>query len=164
MSNIPDFVLQIQEAERNLKANWQVVQQDWRDATADSFYEGIMEPYCSNFQKYITGEGIRGYGVDKLMQQMDKHMQDMAKLTGISENVAFVCAAGPQYNGKINNWNEEEIDVENNELVKKRGGIVHNTNRDRDYWDDNSNSINYDGVKPGELQDGDIKKIINKKQ
>ena len=164
MSNIPDFVLQIQEAERNLKAHWQVVQQDWRGDTADSFNDGIMDPYCQNFQKYITGEGIKGYGVDQLMKQMDKHMQDMAQLTGISENVAFAYAAGPQYNGKINNWFEEPIDVENNEHVKKRGGIVHDENRDRYYWNDNPNSVNYDGVRPGELQDDDIKKIINKKQ
>lgn len=165
MSNIPDFVLQIQEAERNLKANWQLVQEDWRDSAANSFKEGIMEPYCRNFQQYITGKGIKGYGVDQLMQQMDKHLQDMSRLTGISENVAFVCAAGPQYNGKVNNWFDNEIDVENHELVKNRGGIVHDENRDRDYWnDDRRFPFNYDGVKPGELQDDDIKDIMNKKQ
>ena len=75
MSNIPDFVLQIQEVERNLKAEWQLVQEDWRDQVAERFNSGIMEPYSLNFQQYITGEGIKGYGVDQLMQQMDKHLQ-----------------------------------------------------------------------------------------
>ena len=164
MSNIPDFVLQIQETERNLKAQWQVVQDDWRDAAAKSFNDGIVEPYCQNFHRYITGEGITGCGVDRLMQQMDKHLKDMARLTGISENVAFACAAGPQYNGKVNNWFGEGIDVENMDVVKDRGGVVHNNNRDRDYWNDNPSLSGYDGVKPGELQDGDIKKIMNQKQ
>jgi hypothetical protein len=164
MSNIPDFVLQIQEAERNLKAQWQVAQKDWRDESSANFNSGIVEPYCKNFHEYITGEGIRGYGVDKLMQQMDKHMKDMARLTGVSEDVAFVCAAGPQYNGGVKNWFGDEIDVDGSELVKKRGGIVHNENRDRDYWNDVPYTPWYDGVKPGELQDGDIQKIMIQKQ
>ena len=164
MSNIPDFVLQIQEVERNLKARWQVVQSDWRGATADSFNDGVIEPYCSNFHKYITGDGIKGLGVDQLMQQMDKHLNEMARLTGISEDVAFVCAAGPQYNGGVKNWFGEEIDVEGHELVSERGGIVHDEKRDRDYWDDDSHSLGYDGVKPGELQDEDIQSIINQKK
>lgn len=164
MSNIPDFVLQIQEAERNLKARWQVAQEDWRDASAESFQNDVMEPYCRNFQQYITGDGIKGYGVDQLMQQMDRHLQDMASLTGISEDVAFVCAAGPQYNGKVKNWHDEEIDVENMDLINNRGGVVHNQNRDRDYWNDSPSSSNSDGVKPGELQDDDVKRIMNQKQ
>lgn len=164
MSNIPDFVLQIQEAERNLKARWQVAQEDWKDAAAESFNDGIIDPYCKNFHQYITGEGITGFGVDKLMQQMDKHLHDMADLTGMSEDVAFTYAAGGQHNGKVNNWFDREIDVENMEIVKKRGGIVHNENRDRDYWNDNPYSYDYDGIKPGELQDKDIKQIMNEKQ
>ena len=127
MSNIPDFVLQIQEVERNLKAEWQLVQEDWRDQVAERFKSGIMEPYSLNFQQYITGEGIKGYGVDQLMQQMDKHLQEMARLTGISEDVAFVCAAGPQYNGKVNNWHDDEIDVEECQVVRDRGGSTRHT-------------------------------------
>ncbi len=158
MSNIPDFVLQIQEVERNLKAEWQLVQEDWRDQVAERFNSGIMEPYSLNFQKYITGEGIKGYGVDQLMQQMDKHLQEMARLTGISEDVAFVCAAGPQYNGKVNNWHDDEINVEECKVVNNRGGIVHDERRDRDYWEER-----YDGVKPGELRDKDIQEIFKDK-
>lgn len=164
MSNIPDFVLQVQEAERNLKAQWQIVQKDWHDEAAKSFNENIMDIYCWNFGQYITGKDIKGYGIDKLMQQMDKHMQDMSKLTGISANVAFAYAAGPQHNGMVNNWFDEAIDVENLEMVKDRGGVVHNENRDRDYWDNNPYSRTYDGVKPGELQNEDVKKIMNQKQ
>lgn len=163
MSNIPDFVLQIQEVERNLKAQWQLVQEDWRDSAAESFKNDIMEPYTRNFQQYITGEGIKGYGVDKLVQQMDKHLQDMERLTGVPANFAFACAAGPQYNGGVKNWFDEEIDIEQDERVMRRGGIVHNEFRDRDYWNDNPNSYDYDGVKPGELQDQNILEIMKQK-
>lgn len=164
MSNIPDFVLQIQEVERNLKARWMLTQEDWRYSAADSFNDYIMDPYCRNIHQYITGEDITGYGVDQLIKQMDKHMQDMSQLTGISEDVAFYCAAGPQHNGMVKNWHDNEIDVENLDFIKERGGIVHNQNRDRDYWNDNPNSWDYDGPKPGELQDKDIKNIMNQKQ
>lgn len=164
MSNIPDFVLQIQEAEGNLKGLWQIVQSDWRGATADSFKEWIIEPYCDNFHQYITGEGIKGLGVDQLVQHMDKHMQDMSRLSGVSEDVAFSFAAGQQYNGKLNNWFGEAIDVEAAPSVMRRGGVVHDVNRDRDYWNDDPFSFGYDGAKPGELQDEDILKIMNQKR
>ena len=163
MSNIPDFVLQIQEVERNLMAQWALVQEDWRDSAGESFQRDIMEPYTRNFHKYITGEGIKGYGVDKLVQQMDRHLQDMERLTGISANFAFACAAGPQYNGKIVNWYDRDIDIENDERVKARSGIVHNELRERDYWNDRPSSVDYDGVKPGELQSGNINEIMKKK-
>ena len=158
MSNIPDFVLQVQEVERNLQAEWQLTQEDWRDHIAERFNNGVIEPYSENFQQYITGEGIKGYGVDQLMQQMDKHLHDMSTLTGISEDVAFVCAAGPQHNGSVNNWSDDEINVENLDMVKDRGGVVHNDNRDRDYWEERR-----DGTKPGELRDNDIQEIFKNK-
>lgn len=81
--NTPDFVFQIQEAERQLKAEWQVVQENWRDQVAERYRTGIMEPYSKNFQQYLTGEGLKGYGVADLMQQMEKHLQEMSSLTGM---------------------------------------------------------------------------------
>ena len=164
MGNIPDFVLQIQEAERNLKAKWQMVQNDWRGQAANNFNSGVMEPYTANFHKYITGDGIRGCGVDDLMKRMDKHMQAMAKLSGVSEDVAFACAAGAQHNGGVNNMFDDHIDVENLDIVRSRGGVVHNSNRDRDYWNNDSSSFGYDGAKPGELNNNDIEKIMQQKR
>ena len=78
---MPDFVFQIQEVERKLKAEWQSVQQGWKDRVAEGFDTGVMQPYIQNFQQYITGKGISGYGVEKLLSQMDKHLKDMAPLT-----------------------------------------------------------------------------------
>lgn len=81
MSNIPDFVIQVHEVEQNLKSEWESVQNGWQDNVAEDFGKGVMEPYMRNFQQYLTGEGINGYGLEQLLQQMDKHLQDMESLT-----------------------------------------------------------------------------------
>lgn len=159
MSNIPDFVLQIQEVERNLKATWTVVKDDWRDSVAQQYNDYVIDIYVENFSKYITGNGIKGYGIDDLMSQMDKHMQDMADLTGISENVQFAFAAGPLHNGRLNNAFNNEMEVESLHSVQDNGGVVHDSNRDRFYWDEHN-----DGAKPGELNNNDIVEIYNQKK
>lgn len=81
MNSIPDFVNQVQQVEHNLRNEWQFVQEGWQDSVAEKYNVEVMEPYIHNFQQYITGEGISGYGLEQLLQQMDKHLQDMAPLT-----------------------------------------------------------------------------------
>lgn len=80
MSNTPDFVRQVQEVEQKLKSEWQSVQEGWQDCVAEGFNKGTMMPYSKTFQQYITGEGINGYGLEQLLQQMERHLQDMALL------------------------------------------------------------------------------------
>ena len=82
MSNRPDFESQIKEVESNLNAQWQSTKDGWNDPIADRFHSGIMEPYSKNFQQYLTGEGINGYGISDLMRQMENHLQEMSSLTG----------------------------------------------------------------------------------
>ncbi len=80
MSAIPNFVSQVQEVERELKTEWNSVQEGWQDSVAEDFNERVMEPYMRNFPQYITGEGISGYGLEQLLQQMEKHIQEMNTL------------------------------------------------------------------------------------
>lgn len=80
MINTPDFVHQVQEVEQKLKTEWQSVREGWQDSVAEGFNEGTMEPYSKNFQQYVTGEGISGYGLERLLQQMNSHLQDMASI------------------------------------------------------------------------------------
>ncbi len=80
MGTIPDFALQVREVEQNLASEWQYVQSGWQDRVADSFCHGVMEPYMRNFQQYVTGEGINGYGIAQLVQQMERHLMDMDAL------------------------------------------------------------------------------------
>ena len=77
MSNIPNFVSQVQNVEHQLKSEWITVQEVWRDSVAVSFGAGAMEPYMRNFPLYIEGDGYEGLGIDILLRQMDKHLQDM---------------------------------------------------------------------------------------
>lgn len=167
MKNIPDFVLQVQEVERNLKAHWRVLQDEWQCDAARRFNSNIIDPYTDNFKHYIKGDKIKGLGLDKLLQQMDKHLQDMEQLTGVPADVAFECATSRQHDGKVINWFGNVVDVENDECVVKRDGIVHDELRNRDYWNDNPESYKpedeYDGVKPGELGVNEIQYILNQK-
>lgn len=80
MSNTPDFVRQVQEVEQRLISEWQTVREGWQDCVAESFNEGVLLPYSRNFQQYITGEGIAGYGLEQLLRQMECHLQDMESL------------------------------------------------------------------------------------
>lgn len=80
MTDIPNFVSQVQEVERKLNAEWLSVEENWRDRIAEDFRERVLEPYMQKFQQYITGEGFNGYGVEQLLSQMDNHLQDMASL------------------------------------------------------------------------------------
>lgn len=89
MSNTPDFALQVEEAESQLNAQWQEVLSNWHDHVAGSYQTEVMEPYMKNFRQYLSGEGINGYGLTSLLQQMDNHLQEMASLTGYEENVAY---------------------------------------------------------------------------
>lgn len=81
MSVKPDFVLQVQEVEQKLKTEWQSVQAGWQDCVAERFNEGVMIPYSRNFRQYITGDCITGYGLEQLLRQMERHLQDMESLT-----------------------------------------------------------------------------------
>lgn len=81
MSVIPDFVLQVQEVETDFMAEWQSVRANWKDAVAEGFDQGVIEPYTKNFHQYLTGEGITGYGLPQLLQQMSRHQQEMELLT-----------------------------------------------------------------------------------
>lgn len=77
MSNIPNFVSQVQNVEHQLKSEWMSTQEVWRDSVAEGFGVGSMEPYLRNFPLYLAGDGFEGLGLDVLLRQMDKHLQDM---------------------------------------------------------------------------------------
>ena len=81
MNNSPDFVLQVNEVEQKLKTEWHSTQEGWQDSVAEGFNEGVMVPLLKNYQQYLSGEGITGFGLEQLLQQMERHLQEMASLT-----------------------------------------------------------------------------------
>ena len=160
MSNIPDFVLQIQEIERQLKTQMEATADDWRDRKKEEYYQKYMEKYCEDIETYINGgRNMRGLGVNDLMIFCDQKLQEMEELSGIPANVQFELAASGQHNGHLKDYFDSDIDVENIDLVKHRGGIVHDSKHVRDYWNNNHNCMDYNGPRPGELNQEDIQKI-----
>jgi hypothetical protein len=160
MSNIPDFVLQIKEVERQLRSQMEATAEDWRDRKKEEYYQAYMEEYCNDIDTYITGKGnITGMGVNDLVVFCDRKLQEMERLSGISANVQFELAAIGQHNGCLNDYFDKDIDVEDMEMIKRRGGIVHDDQHVRDYWNDNENSVDYNGPRPGELNQDEIGEI-----
>jgi len=94
MINPQEFTLRVQEVEHDLNAKWQLAQEDWRDLAAEQFKTNIMEPYSRNFQQYISGEGISGYGLTELMLQIDKYLNEMSLLSGYAEDVNLAYTEG----------------------------------------------------------------------
>ena len=81
MNNPSGFVLQVNEVEQKMKTEWHSTLEGWQDSVAESFNEGVMMPLLKNYQQYLSGEGITGYGLEQLLQQMERHLQEMASLT-----------------------------------------------------------------------------------
>lgn len=81
MSNCPDFVHQVQEVERRFSSEWQIVQNGWQDSVAERFHQEAVESITRSLSQYISGIGLGGYGLERLLQQMDSHLQQMESLT-----------------------------------------------------------------------------------
>lgn len=160
MANIPDFVLQVQEVERQLLAQLDDARQDWGegDVVRQRFEEQVFEPYCQKIRDYLDGTNIKDEGLNALMVSMSQHLDDMSELTGLPSDVAFACAAGAQNDGLVGDMMGREIDAEGNYNVVARGGIVHTSRGSRDYWGPNN------GPAPGQLVQGDIKEIENNRE
>lgn len=161
MSNIPDFVMQLQEQERQLKTQMDATADDWRDEVKDKFYDKYMDTYSEMIETYINGgKDMSGKGVNDLMEFMDQKLEEMEDLSGISADVQFQAASLGQHDGHMNDFFDYDMNVENMQCVKDRGGIVHDNNRVRDYWNNNPGSPGYNGSRPGELKQDDIKEIM----
>lgn len=162
MSNIPDFVLQVEEVERQLKTQMEVTADDWRDRKKDEYYQKYLDTYCESIETYINGgSDMTGMGVNDLVVFCDNKLQEMERLSGIPANVQFELAAIGQHNGHLNDCFDHDIDVENMEMIQKRGGIVHDEQHVRDYWDNDRHSGGYNGPRPGELKQEDIRQVYN---
>ena len=53
---IPDYVLQVQEIQRNLESQSLVTMESWQDSVAKRFYANYMEKYSDVIYLYINGE------------------------------------------------------------------------------------------------------------
>ena len=160
MRNIPDFAIQVLEVERQIKTRADVTAEDWKDAVQQRYYDQYVRQYEEKMEMYIHGgTGMSGLGINELMRFISDRLEQMAQLTGISEDVAFVYAAGPSYDGSLRDNFDSDIRVEEDNHVIYRDGIVHNDRLERDYWDDR-----YNGPRPGEHDNDDIVKIMEERE
>lgn len=166
MNNIPDFVMQIQEVERQLDSQFTITADDWKDDVQKRYYKDYVDKYKELIDRYINGDdfgNMSGKGLNDLLIFMNEKMQKMEEVTGMSADFTFDYAAASIHKGGVVRDNYgAAIDVENNEEVLLRGGIVHDENRERDYWKEEGGDImNPDnGTRPGQYSNEEIKQIM----
>ena len=108
---IPDYVLQVQEIQRNLESQSIVTRESWQDSVAQRFYDNFIKKYEDTIYLYIHGGiDITGKGVDGLLQFLDQKQNEMSQLTGMCLNID-----------------------------SGSGSKVHNSFRERDPWSESSN-------------------------
>ena len=162
MSNIPDFVLQVKEIQRQLKTQMDITADDWRDKKREEYYQKYMDSYCERIDTYINGgNNMKGMGVNDLVVLCDTKLQDIEQLSGIPANVQFELAALGQHDGHLRDSYGNDMNVEDMDMIKNRDGIVHDERNVRDYWNNTPNDIGFNGRRPGELNQNDIKEIYN---
>lgn len=159
MHNIPDFALQLQEISKQLQIQANITDQDWKDKKKEEYFDAYVTPLIEYIDTYINGgNDMSGKGVNDLMDFLAESMDKMEDLTGIPADVQFECAAIDHHNGGVNDAYGERLDVENMSFIQRRGGIVHNSDGERDYW-----SSWHNGPRPGQLSPSEIENLYEKK-
>lgn len=167
MNHIPDFVMQIQEVERQLESQFDITADDWKDEVQQRYYNEYVNKYKELIDRYINGSDfgeMSGKGLNDLLIFMNEKMQKMEEITGVSADFTFDYASVLIHkSGFVRDNYGTAIDVENNEEVLLRGGIVHDENRERDYWREEGGTIMDpdNGTRPGQYSGEEIKQIMD---
>ncbi|MBQ7210731.1 MAG: hypothetical protein IJS05_07555 [Paludibacteraceae bacterium] len=160
MHNIPDFALQLTEVRNQLQVQTDITAQNWQDRKKTEFYETFVELMFEYIDNYINGgKQMRGMGVNDLMELFASSMDEMEKLTGVPADVQFELAALGMHDGNVNDAYGNQIAVEDDPHVINRGGVVHDSQGNRDYWDSWRN-----GPRPGEMKPKEINDLLENKQ
>jgi hypothetical protein len=81
---IPDFVLQLQETERNLKSQSIATRGQWQDSVAARFYNRFIDEYDKKINAYLFGDvSMYGMGLDELLKFIDAKQNEMKELSGM---------------------------------------------------------------------------------
>jgi len=159
MSNIPDFAMQAMEISRQIEAQSSVTAEDWKDSVKERYYTNYVDVYTQDIDLYIHGgSGIAGKGINDLLVFLDEKMQQMAQLTGISEDVSFSYAAGNFHSGEIRDNFDNPIDVASQNEVEHRDGVIHNEYHERDYWEETQR-----GSRPGQYSHNELLDIMEQR-
>ena len=75
MHNIPDFVMQIQEVERQLDSQFTITADDWKDDVQKRYYKDYVDKYKELIDRYINGDdfgNMSGKGLNDLLIFMNE--------------------------------------------------------------------------------------------
>lgn len=87
---IPDFALQIQEIEMLLASKQQYLDSVWVDGVNRKYNEVFVSVYKESYDKYLQGDsiinsvGMKGMGLNDLLEFLDKKGSEMESLSGDS--------------------------------------------------------------------------------
>lgn len=155
MSNIPDFAFQLQEIERQLRAQADVTAAVWQDGVQQRFYKEHVDHFCHIIELVINGEHHGDYDIhkrsmNKMLEGISNCIDRMAQASETSSSTLFDMAMGGMHDGSIRDHSGWSINVESIGKVHDRDGVVYDDELDRDYW----SRIN--GPKPGSMESEDL--------
>ena len=164
MSNIPDFAFQLQEIERQLRAQADVTATLWQDSVQQSFYKRYVDKFCHIIELVINGDHHGDYGIYKrslnqMLEGISECFDKMASVSETSSSILFEMAMNGRHDGYIRDSYNNTINVEGNSKVRQRNGVVYDENYERDYW-----SRHFNGPTPGKLESDDIDELMRRRR
>ena len=160
--NIPDYAFQLQEVERQLRAQSDVTAAVWQDNVKKRFYEQHVDHFCHILEMVINGDhhgdfGIYQRGLNEMLQGISDCFDKMANASETSASELFNRAMNGIHDGAVRDNYNHNIDVENNNKVRDRG-TVYDENLERDYW-----SPSYSGPRPGTMGSEDRDELMKRR-
>ncbi len=78
-----DYVLQMQEIQREVLAQAEATKSLWQDDVAKRYYSDYVDCYEKDINAYLRGGSeIRGKGLEELLELFEQKIEEMAQLTG----------------------------------------------------------------------------------
>ena len=160
--NIPDYSFQLQEIERQLRAQADVTAAVWQDGVKDRFYKQHVDNFCHLIEMVVNGDhhgdyGIYNRGMNEMLEKISGCFDKMASASGTSSSELFDMAMNGMHDGSIRDSYNQTLKVESYYEVQRRGQ-VYDEHLDRDYWD-----RSYNGPKPGTMETEDLDELMKRR-
>ena len=160
--NIPDFAFQLQEIERQLRAQADVTAAVWQDGVKERFYKQHVDGFCHIIEMVVNGDHHGEYGMyqrslNKMLEGISDCFDRMANASETSPSALFEMAMNGMHDGSVGDYYNHTINVEDNYKVQRRGQ-VYDENLNRDYWD-----RSFNGPKPGTMESEDRDELMKRR-
>ena len=153
---IPDYVVQLQEIQRQFSAHTDMLKDTyWKDCVQESYYSKYIDEYDSNINKAISGKECKGKGLNDFLRFLDEKQREMYSITGIQVYIPDYAPSGIM-DGLVRIDDNRVFDV-HGPLSPSEEPVVSEYG-ERKYWDKDKY-----GHKPGELDDGEVSDVMQKR-